>query len=173
MSLRCSVLLIAADLGTGFWGRGRDCFRPNWHLALKEAGAPQVVRNRHFTYHQNVTLRMPFARPQGRDPLPVLQCFFPQLGSLRSSFSLCLLFAIRCFLLKLRDGCTGGDYFYGDTVILARTVGLSWRNTITLIDPVVGLITCLLQQSLPGGRFPFPATVGSGESFGLSPSSPS
>jgi hypothetical protein len=36
---RCSVLLIAADLGTSFWGRGVIAFGPNRHLALIEAGA--------------------------------------------------------------------------------------------------------------------------------------
>jgi hypothetical protein len=50
MSFCCSVLLIAADLGTGFWGRGVTAFGPNWHLALIEAGAPQVVENRHITH---------------------------------------------------------------------------------------------------------------------------
>ena len=44
MSLRCSVLLIAADLKTGFWGRGVTAFGPNWHLTLIEAGASQVVK---------------------------------------------------------------------------------------------------------------------------------
>jgi hypothetical protein len=56
-----------------------------------------------------------------------------------------------------------------------RTTALiiNWRNiAITLIDPVVGLITCL-RTVFAWREVPFSATVGSGESFGLSPSSPS